>query len=283
MPLEQAFKQIERLSQTSVQTIKFVDRTFNCNTDRAYKIFEFVIRLDTKCCFHFEVGADLFDVRTLELLATAPVGRIQFEAGLQSFFAPTLKAVARQTDQQLAEQNIRAILTNGNIHVHVDLIAGLPFETLPDLANSFDRAFDLTADVLQLGFLKMLHGSVLRERNSQIVYSEQAPYEIISNSWLSEDDLKIVKSAENALNRTYNKGRFLSALKYVLDVSKLRPFELFRILGESVPNHGMALQEYTKQIYKCLSKFPNVNADELRDYMNADWIQMTKGERLPKF
>ena len=283
MPLEQAFRQIEQLSKTSVQTIKFVDRTFNCNAERAYQLFGFIIGLDTKCCFHFEVGADLFDKKTLELLATAPIGRIQFEAGLQSFFEATLKAVSRQTDQTLAEQNIRIILANGNIHVHVDLIAGLPFETLPNLADSFDRAFNLNADVLQLGFLKMLHGSILRNQNTEIVYNQQPPYEIISSRWLSVDDLLIIKKAENALNRTYNKGRFRATLKYVLDMSKLRPFELFRTLGETAPNHGIALNQYAERIFECFVKLPNVNVDELRNCMIEDWIQDTKGERLPKF
>jgi len=266
MPLEQACAQIERLSKSGIRTMKFVDRTFNCNAARAFEIFEFVINLNTQVCFHFEVAADLFDERTLKLLATAPIGRIQFEAGLQSFHQPTLDASSRRTDTELAERNIRALVELGNIHLHVDLIAGLPLETLPNLMDSFDLAYNLGAEHLQLGFLKLLHGSRLRtEYNGVIQHSELPPYEISSSPWLSANELKIIKFAENALNRTRNKGRFLPALEYVLNVSKLRPFELYRALGEAVPNHGMPLTEYTQRVFEFFLTLPNIDSDELKN------------------
>ena len=284
-PPDTVKRQILKLSRSGTQTIKLVDRTFNCNAGRAYDLFEHIIGLDTACRFHFEVAADLFDGRTLELLAAAPPGRIQLEAGLQSFFEPALEAVSRRTDTAEAERNIRMLLRGRNIHVHVDLIAGLPNETLSDFQDSFDRAFALNAHNLQLGFLKLLHGSALREQAEHfgISYSAEPPYEIQSSPWLSGADIRTLKNAENALSHTCNKGRFLSSIGYALHVSGLRPFSLFRGLGEAAPNHGTQLAEYAGHVYGFCSKLPGVDADELRDRMTCDWLAMTKGSNMPAF
>lgn len=283
LPLGTAKEQLLRLSESGAQTIKLVDRTFNCDARRAYELYEYIIGLDTACCFHFEVAADLFDERTMRLLNAAPPGRIQLEAGLQSFFEPALKASSRYTDIDKTEKNIRALLGGGNIHIHVDLIAGLPHETLPDFQRSFDRAYALRAHTLQLGFLKLLYGSVLREQAKSIVYAEEPPYEIISSPWLSAEDLKLLKQTENALQHTYNKGRFLSALKYALSVSGLSPFAMYRALGEAAQNHGTPLKDYARQIYGCFIRLPGVNPGELRERMICDWLGMVKGANMPAF
>jgi len=284
-PMEYAKEQILKLSKSGARTIKLVDRTFNCNAGRAYELFEYIIGLDTDCCFHFEVAADLFDDRTLALLASVPPGRIQLEAGLQSFFEPALNASSRQTDLQKAERNILAILQERNIHVHVDLIAGLPYETLADFQDGFDCAYALGAHTLQLGFLKLLHGSQLREQAESlgIQYSAQPPYEIKSSPWLSADDIQILKQAENALQRTYNKGRFLTTLEYALSASKMRPFSLFRALGEAIPNHGTPLTEYAEGIYDFCIGLPGVDKGELSNRMTCDWLSMVKGKNAPRF
>jgi hypothetical protein len=271
------------LSESSAKTIKLVDRTFNCNTKRAYDLFEYVLGLNAECCFHFEVAADLFDERTLSLLAGALPGRIQLEAGLQSFFEPALKASLRQTDMAKAERNIRILLQSGNIHIHIDLIAGLPYETLTDFQNSFDRAYALGAHTLQLGFLKMLYGSTIRKQFKSIECAKDPPYEIIRSPWLSEDDLKILKQTENALQHTYNKGRFLSTLQYVLSVSGLRPFSLYHVLGETAPNHALPLEDYAGQIYGCFTSLNEVESDKLKDHMICDWLSMVKGNNMPPF
>ena len=280
-----AKEQLLRLSQSGAQTVKLVDRTFNCYAERAYELFAYIIGLDTACRFHFEVAADLFDQRTMSLLAAAPPGRIQLEVGLQSFHRPALKASSRQTDLIKAVQNIRALVGFGNIHTHLDLIAGLPHETLLHFQDSFDRAYALGAHTLQLGFLKLLHGSVLRERAEAlgIRYAEGPPYEIIGSPWLSAEDIQILKQTENALRHTYNKGRFLSSLKYALSVSGLRPFVLYYTLGKSAPNHMAPLEKYAEQIYNCCIKLPEVKPDTLRGHMIVDWLGMTKGENMPSF
>ena len=283
--LDMAKEQLYRLSQSGAQTIKLVDRTFNCDAGRAYELFAYIIGLKTTCCFHFEVAADLFDERTLSLLAAAPPGRIQLEAGLQSFYPPALKAVSRKTDLVKAEQNIRELLRHKNIHIHLDLIAGLPYETLSHFQDSFDRAYALDAHTLQLGFLKLLHGSALRGQAEAlgIRYAEDPPYEIMESPWLSTGDIRILKQTENTLQHTANKGRFLCALRYVLSVSGLGPFALYRALGEAIPNRGMALEEYARQIYDCCVNLVGVDCHQLLECMILDWLGMVKGVNMPPF
>jgi len=284
-PMDEMKKQIYKLTKSGTRTIKFVDRTFNCNAERAYAMLEYIVGLDTECCFHIEAAADLFDERTLAVLNSAPIGRIQVEIGIQSFNRKTLDIVSRKTDLKKAETNIKKLLSSQNIHVHVDLIAGLPYETLPIFEESFNRAYAIGAHTLQLGFLKLLHGSKLREQAESlgITYKKEPPYEIISSSWLDENEFGILKQTENAIQHTYNKGRFLSALEYVLDASKLQPFELFRGLGRAVFNHATPLEKYAERIYGYFSGRSNVDGNELRDRMICDLLGMTKGENMPAF
>jgi len=284
-PLDIVKEQIHKLSQANTKTIKFVDRTFNCNATRAFEIFEYVINLNTECGFHFEVAADLFDEQTLLLLETAPAGRIQFEIGLQSFHEPALNAVSRQMDISKAERNIRFLLKTYNIHIHIDLIAGLPYETLNDFQNSFNRAYNLNTHTLQLGFLKLLHGSELRKQADSlgIQYSIEPPYEITCSTWLSTDDLLVLKQVENALQNTRNKNRFLSTLHYVLSATGKTPFSLMHALGASVPNRGTQLEEFIVQIYEFFKGLPGIDDNDLKDCMIYDWLSMVKGKNMPGF
>lgn len=284
-PLDEAKNQLLRLSQSGSQTIKLVDRTFNCNADRAYELFEYVIGLDTQCCFHFEVAADLFDERTLCLLRTAPPGRIQLEAGLQSFYQATLDAVARKTDLQAAVRNLKTLLDAGNIHIHVDLIAGLPLETLTIFKESFNRAYAVGAHMLQVGFLKLLHGSALRKQAEQLnlCYSDEPPYEITSSAWLSSEDFEEIKLTEHALQRIYNSGRFIETVQYVLSASGISPYDLYYKLGKSSSGYYTPIGSYAKQIFDCFSTLPGVDTKALRDHMVCDWLCSMKGKNMPDF
>jgi len=167
----------------------------------------------------------------------------------------------------------------------VDLIAGLPHETLAGFRDSFDRAYLLGAHTLQLGFLKLLHGSELRKQSQSlgIRYSTQPPYEIQSSPWLSAEDILELKQTENALQHTYNKARFLSTLKYVLSVSGLRPYVLLNSLGAAAPNNGTQLADYAGQIYGHFISLPGVDKNELCDNMVCDWLSMVKGTNMPAF
>ena len=284
-PLETAKTQMHKLANSGAKTVKLIDRTFNCDAQRAYELFQYVISLDTNSCFHFEVAADLFDRRTIELLNTAPPGRIQLEAGLQSYHEPTLNAVSRKTDLAKADTNVKALLAPGNIHMHVDLIAGLPYETLPIFMDGFDRAYKLAPHDLQLGFLKLLHGSALREQAQElgIAFHKTPPYEVISTPWLSTDDIRILKQTENALRHTHNKSRFLTTIKYVLSIAGMRPFSLFQRLGAYCENHGLPLETYTQAVHDCFLALPGVDKDELKSCMIYDWLAMVRGKNMPAF
>jgi len=277
--------QIYKLSKANTKKIKFVDRTFNANADRAFEIFEYVINLDTPCRFHFEVAADLFDKRCLSLLSTAPAGKIQLEIGIQSFNEQTLKASMRKTNLEKVVQNITTLLSFQNIHLHIDLIAGLPYETLKDFKVGFNRACSLGTHNLQLGFLKLLHGSEMRKKADEyeMNFSENPPYEIIRNKWLSEKDLQELKIVENALQHTYNKGRFLNTIKYVLETSGLKPYDFMHALGVTVPSFGMQLEKYVVEVYNFFLTLPNVDKNQLLDNLVCDWLGMVKGKNAPQF
>ena len=282
-PLEMSKDRIYRLAQGNRRTIKFVDRTFNCNCERAYAMFSYVIGLDTECCFHFEVAADLFDPKTTALLNTAAPGRVQLEIGLQSFNEPTLKVVNRQTDLEICERNIRALLAPGNIHVHIDLIAGLPLEGLESLKKSFARAFALRPHTLQLGFLKLLHGSELRKNAARfsIEYSPEPPYEVISTRWISAEELDEVRQVEDALDTLYNSGRFLYMVDYLLEASGLEPYALFEHIGRNVPWRGDGLTDHAGRVYACCATLEGVCPELLCDAMTLDWLSFARGKNMP--
>ena len=157
-----------KLAASGTKTVKFVDRTFNCNKKRSDRLIKFLTdsrksgKVPEGVCFHLEVGADLFDAESLELIASAPPGLFQLEAGLQSFNAKSLEAVNRRTDMTKLTENLNALISAGNVHVHIDLIAGLPYEDFESFGHSFDSAYALHPHMLQLGFLKLLHGSRIR-------------------------------------------------------------------------------------------------------------------------
>ncbi|MCL2234880.1 MAG: B12-binding domain-containing radical SAM protein [Defluviitaleaceae bacterium] len=283
LPIDEAKAQIAKLASAHVRVIKFVDRTFNCDKQRAYELIEYMMSLDGSNRFHFEVAADLFDERTINLLAAAPAGLFQIEAGLQSFFKPTLEASKRKSDLNKASENIRKLMENGNVHIHLDLIAGLPHETLGIFAESFNQAYEIGAHKLQLGFLKMLHGSALRNHEKSIIFDPEPPYEITSSPWLSADDLDALKKTENALQNIYNKGHFLSTLQYVLSASGLRPFALYRGFGEFAQKDGRALADYAEDIYNCFAGLDGVDDSTLKERMICDWLSMVKGSNMPLF
>lgn len=284
-PLEEAKRQMALLANSGARTVKLVDRTFNCNPHRAYHLFEYVLSLQTQSCFHFEIAADLLDEKTLVLLATAVPGRIQLEIGLQSFYEPTLQAVNRKTNLELVRKTIRTLLAPGNIHVHIDLIAGLPLESFAQFGLGFDRAFALGAHTLQLGFLKLLHGSALRERADELglEYDSEPPYEIRETPHICASEMEKLRQCADALEHTYNNGRFLHSLHYVLQASGLRPFFLFLQIGAAVRHFLCPLEDYAEGLFALLLSLPGVERLPLRDAMVCDFLSAVKGEGLPAF
>ena len=180
IPQEEALALLIRIGQSGCDTVKLIDRTFNCHRTRTNFLLHGLIEAKARgdvgdVCYHFEVAADLFDDETLDLLASAPPGLFQMEAGLQSFHEPTLEACDRHTDMARLVDRLQRILAPGNVHLHIDLIAGLPEEDFATFGQSFDRAFALQPHQLQLGFLKFIHGSRLREEDWGQRFSPDPP------------------------------------------------------------------------------------------------------------
>lgn len=292
-PLGRVKEDILRLCTTRSKTIKFVDRTFNCHKVRCKEILTFILseygkRIPKDVCFHFEIAADLFDEELLQLLSTAPKGLFQLEAGLQSFQKDTLQAVTRKTDLHRLCQNIETILSFQNIHLHIDLIAGLPFETVEMFRDSFDRAFGLQPHMLQLGFLKLLFGSRLRSEIEQngFVFTQEAPYEVLQTAWLTKEDMKRLHHIEDALERMYNSGRFRLTLQYLLQATASSPFDLFDGFSTWLEQTNKmvekcSLDTYTEYALQYFSGLDGVDKDTLWDAMVCDALSSRRINCLP--
>ncbi len=232
MPLDRVKAEIKKMSDMGAITVKFVDRTFNADKKRALKIWEYCIKLDTKTCFHFEIGADLLDDEALEILRTAPEGRFQFEIGIQSTNEKTVSEICRVTNLERLAQNIKNLRLLTKVHLHVDLIAGLPYEKFKSFEKSFNDAYDMLPNVIQLGFLKFLKGSPMRERAEEYgaVFDSFAPYEVFSTSWISYNELLRLKSVEDVLERYFNSDRFGRTLKMLVPMFET-PFSFYHKLA----------------------------------------------------
>ncbi len=198
-------------------TVKLVDRTFNFDRARAKAIWQGLLSPAYTKCYHFEISAALLDEESLEILAKFPPGKIRLEIGLQSTNAETLGAISRHTDAAAVLAAARRLKAMGNVHVHLDLIAGLPFEDYRSFARSFDEAY-FCCDILQLGFLKLLHGTALRRDAEKygIRCAARAPYTVLATNWLSFEELHRLHGIAALLDRLCERGRFVHTLSFLL-------------------------------------------------------------------
>jgi len=293
-PVARAKREILFLANSGARTVKLVDRTFNANRERAMEIWRFVIEqqglgIPEGVCFHFEIAGDLLDDEAVALLNTAPKGSIQLEIGLQSFNRQTLSAVMRKTDLEKLQRNILALLAPRNIHIHIDLIAGLPYEDLPSFIDSFNRAFALRPDMLQLGFLKLLHGAPMRENpvDYPCRFDRRPPYEVTETPWMSERALQSLHRTEDALERLYNSGRFRKTVDYLLtEADEVDAYSLFRCFGEETAARDVSdisLDDFTELACAYFSGLPGTDPDRLKDAMLIDRLSTVPGGKLPEF
>lgn len=250
-------KDIIALSDSGTQTVKFVDRTFNAKAERANEILLFIKEnygktIPEGVCFHFEIAGDILRESTLEILSSMPRGAVQLEIGIQSFNEDTLKKINRKTDTEKLIENIKKLISFNNMHVHIDLIAGLTGENLESFINGFNLAFSLKAHMLQMGFLKLLHGADMRENKAEYpcTFTDEPPYEVTSTPWLSRDEIKMLKNCEDALDRLYNSGRFLFTLEYLTDEVGIAPFDLFNGFGNYLNGSKLPLCDYAQKLYE---------------------------------
>lgn len=291
--IERVKDEMVRLAQFGAKTIKFVDRTFNCNKNRAGEILNFINdhygkEIPEGTCYHFEIAADLLDDSLLDIIARLPDGAVQFEIGIQSFNEVTLKAINRRTDITKVIENIKKLVSFSNSHIHIDLIAGLPEESYDSFISGFNRAYALGANMLQLGFLKILPGTPMAENREKYpcAHSCEPPYQITSTPWLSEAELEKLHIVENELDRLYNSGRFRYTLDYVISAGGITPFGLFLSFGEYLLQLGekgsIPLDRYVNLVYDFFSTLDGVDETRLRNNMIKDRIASNNSGVIPE-
>lgn len=227
-------KELKFFIDNNTAQVKFVDRTFNCNHNHAMEIWKFIKENDNGVTnFHFEIAADLINQEEIDLIKTMRPGLIQLEIGVQSTNERTLEAINRKTDISKISQITSKIKNGKNIHQHLDLIAGLPFENYETFAKSFNEVYAMKPDQLQLGFLKVLHGSMMKEKSDEygIVYSGKSPYEVLETKWLSYEELLKLKNIETVVEIYYNSFQFENTINR-LEQYFNSAFEMYEMLGQ---------------------------------------------------
>lgn len=268
-----------------VRIVKFVDRTFNADRLRTRNLFEFLIENVGSTAFHFEIAADLINDDMIELLKKAPKGLFQFEIGVQSTNDKVIKAIDRKTDFEKIKRVVSVLKNNSKVHMHLDLIAGLPYEDLDSFKHSFDDVFTLRPDVLQLGFLKLLRGTKIRDEEEKYgyKYTEKPPYEILCNEFISFDDLLLLKGVEEVFEKYYNSGVFKHAMEYFLRLYS-SPFEFFRDLWRFYENEGYnRIGQSRNTLYEILCKFEGGQNEVFRDYLKLDYFENNPGASTPSW
>lgn len=232
--IELVKEELQFFIDQKVPQIKFVDRTFNCHHDHAMAIWKYIMEHDNGVTnFHFEISADLINEEELALMKQMRPGLIQLEIGVQSTNEATIQEIKRTMKLERLKEVVQQIKEYGNIHQHLDLIAGLPYEDYDTFRKSFDDIYALEPNQLQMGFLKVLKGSYMYEHAKEygILYHSNPPYEVLSTKWLSYEDVLKMKRIEEMLEVYYNSGQFEIAMK-VLSCAYESAFDMFQKLGD---------------------------------------------------
>ncbi|MCG2729510.1 MAG: DUF4080 domain-containing protein, partial [Acetobacterium sp.] len=286
LSLDRVFAELNFFIQAGVKQVKLVDRTFNCDLRRAKEIFTYLIKQGGNTNFHFEMTGDLIDEEMIELLKTAPPGLIQFEIGVQSTAATTLSAIGRKISVSKTEDHVKKLLAPQNIHIHLDLIAGLPYESYAVFKESFNQVIALNPDMLQLGFLKCLKGTRIRAESEMHHYNYASfpPYEIISNQYISATELYQLRQIEVLVDRYFNSGSFKQSLAFIFAAQIYStPFDFFEAFSFYWDSQGYYdVGKSKEQLFSILQEFFNNHQER---QLIGEWIKfdfLSQGNlRLP--
>lgn len=238
--LELVKKELQFFLDHRVPQVKFVDRTFNCKHEHAMTIWKYILEHDNGVTnFHFEISADLLREEEMELMSQMRPGLIQLEIGVQSTNPETIRAIHRHMDLKKLEHCVNRVHSFRNIHQHLDLIAGLPYEDYDTFHQSFNDVYQMKPDQLQLGFLKVLKGSLMQKEAEVygIVYKEKEPYEVLSTNWLTYGEVLKLKMVESMVEVYYNSGQFWHTLEYLVPFEK-DAFTFYEKLGSFYEKKG---------------------------------------------
>nr|WP_177296740.1 B12-binding domain-containing radical SAM protein [uncultured Blautia sp.] len=283
-------KELQFFLDQKVPQVKFVDRTFNCRHDHAMAVWQYIQDHDNGITnFHFEISADLIREEELELMRHMRPGLIQLEIGVQSTNPETIRAIHRTMDLEKLKKSVARVKGYGNIHQHLDLIAGLPYENYESFRNSFNDVYRMEPDQLQLGFLKVLKGSFMYQEaeNYQILYKEKEPYEVLCTRWLSYADILQLKMVESMVEVYYNSGQFQHTLHWMIGAIA-SPFDFYESLGAFYEEKGYGEISHSRiRRYEILLEFirekTELSVEQASQHMVYDLYLREKLKKRPSF
>lgn len=286
-PLEQVFTELDWLLQQQVRIIKFIDRTFNASPQRARDIWQWIIKRNPVTRFHFEIHPELLQDADFALLATAPEGLFQFEIGIQSTHHLTLQAINRSQNKATIARALGILRQMKTIHLHTDLIAGLPYEDSAAFRQSFNDVFALGAEQLQLGFLKVLPGTQMAEQADEfgIKSMSSAPYEVLSTTWLSAAELNQLRQIEAMVDMYGNSGAFACSIMRLTQLFD-DAFGTFAALAAKAAEYNVQQQRRNWEKNASLllnvvrTSLPN-HIDDIMDCLRWDWCMQATGHHYP--
>ena len=283
-------KELQFFLDHKVPQVKFVDRTFNCKHDHAMAIWKYIQEHDNGITnFHFEVAADLLNDEEIRLIRQMRPGLIQLEIGIQSANPKTIREIHRTMDLKKVRAKVERIREKGNVHQHLDLIAGLPYENYESFGHSFNEVYAMHPDQLQLGFLKVLHGSFMYDNAEAygLVWQDRPPYEVLSTNWLPYGDVIRLKKVEEMVEVHYNSGQFANTMEHLVKEFP-SPFDLYAELGEYYEKNGLfginhsRLARYENLWQFIRTQIPD-RADSYREWLTLDLYLRENVKNRPAF
>ena len=288
--LELVKKELQFFLDHRVPQVKFVDRTFNCKHEHAMTIWKYILEHDNGVTnFHFEISADLLREEEMELMSQMRPGLIQLEIGVQSTNPETIRAIHRHMDLKKLEHCVNRVHSFRNIHQHLDLIAGLPYEDYDTFHQSFNDVYQMKPDQLQLGFLKVLKGSLMQKEAEGygIVYKVKEPYEVLSTNWLTYGEVLKLKMVESMVEVYYNSGQFWHTLEYLVPFEK-DAFTFYEKLGSFYEKKGYSEISHSRMrryeiLLEYLKEETDVPAEVAAQKMLYDLYLREKLKKRPAF
>lgn len=290
LDVERVKKELKYFMERGLKLVKFVDRTFNCNREYTVELLKYLSEQDTQTRFHFEVAADLLTEEQIEILNNAPKGRFQLEVGVQTTNNEVLHNINRYITYENIKEKVLKVAAGKNVMQHLDLIAGLPGEDLESFKKSFNDVHAIRPDEIQLGFLKLLKGSSMREEAEKwgIVYSPYAPYEIIRSKDISYEELLLLKKVEAMVDKYYNSCKFNNVIKFFLNIYE-KPFDFYYDLAMFFEEKGnfkrsIGNVEYYKILLDFyLEKIGGEDEGLFKEVLKLDYLCFNKKRWLPDF
>lgn len=289
LDIERVKRDLKFLVDKKVKLVKFVDRTFNCNNDFAIEIWKYLMSLDTETTFHFEISADILNEEQLRVLEKVPQGRFQFEVGVQTTNDEVLKNINRFVQFEDIKEQVVKLNKFGNIKQHLDLIAGLPGEDFPSFKKSFNDLYSIHPDEIQLGFLKVLKGTLMKEEATKwgIIHSPYTPNEVLKTNAISYEEIILLKRVEKMVDKYYNSGKFITLLKYFIPKFETA-FDFYLTLGMFFYDKGyldrnISGSDYYKVFIEFNEELLEEQDEDLKELIKYEYLKFNRKKWIPEF